>query len=148
MAEITDRAIDDLLAVSRLVHHRLMAPVLNVSEPGITRAHFGVLKHLEKAESFSIGSLCRELFLTKPRMSVILKEMKNIGLITSTVYPADRRVTLVSISPLGMQVLGSVSVMVRDSGRKWLARLLPGQIQSLSGALAIVKSYGDILEKE
>jgi DNA-binding MarR family transcriptional regulator len=75
---------------------------------GFTVSEWRVLATLAGAESMSIGSLARLTVMKQPTLTRVLDRMEGRGHIHRTPHDKDRRITLISISPAGEQLVGGL----------------------------------------
>ncbi len=120
---------------------------------GMTEQQWRVLRALTAVNTIEVTALAEETFLLAPSLSRILKDLDERGLILRRTSPADQRRGLVSISPLGVELIERAGVqseaIYREiTGRYGAERL--SELQSLLRQLedclddpAISAAYGE-----
>jgi DNA-binding MarR family transcriptional regulator len=88
----------------------------------LSRTAASILKHLSEEGPQRVTTLASVEQVAQPTMSVIVKRLGTRGLVECRVDPADRRATLVGITPLGVDTL-SARARLRSS---WFASRLAG----------------------
>jgi DNA-binding MarR family transcriptional regulator len=106
----------------------------------LSRTSASILKNLSEQGPQRVTSLASREQVAQPTMSVIIKRLGARGLIERRVDPADRRATLVAITPLGVDTL-SERAQLRS---RWFASRLAG----LEGAdrLAVAEAVSKLME--
>ncbi len=75
---------------------------------------FPVFYVLSQQPSASITELAQQIGHSHPSVSHIVKEMKHQGLVTSTKQPTDARVSVVSLTDTGAQLVPKLETQCRD----------------------------------
>ena len=88
----------------------------------LSRTAASILKNLREQGPQRVTALAAREQVAQPTMSVIVKRLGARGLVERRIDPADRRATLVVITPLGMDTL-SERARLRSS---WFASRLAG----------------------
>lgn len=101
---------------------------------GMTEQQWRVLRALTAVNTIEVTALADETFLLAPSLSRILKDLDERGLILRRTSPADQRRGLVSISPLGLELIEragieSEAIYRQITGRYGAERL--AELQSL-----------------
>jgi DNA-binding MarR family transcriptional regulator len=106
----------------------------------LSRTSASILKNLSEQGPQRVTSLATREQVAQPTMSVIIKRLVARGLVERRVDPADRRATLVAITPLGLDTL-SERAQLRS---RWFASRLAG----LEGAdrRAVVAAVSKLME--
>jgi homoprotocatechuate degradation regulator HpaR len=76
---------------------------------GVTEQQWRVLRTLSTATEVSVTALAKAVFLSGPSLSRILKDLLGRGLILRRANPADQRLGLISITPVGREVISAVA---------------------------------------
>jgi MarR family transcriptional regulator, 2-MHQ and catechol-resistance regulon repressor len=71
----------------------------------LSRMHLGVLGVLRKNGEMSVSAIGEKLYTSRPQMTALLDRMEDLGLVRRGADPADRRVTTVTMTDAGRQVL-------------------------------------------
>jgi DNA-binding MarR family transcriptional regulator len=106
----------------------------------LSRTSASILKNLSEQGPQRVTSLAAREQVAQPTMSVIIKRLVARGLVERRIDPADRRATLVAITPLGLDTL-SERAQLRS---RWFASRLAG----LEGAdrLAVAAAVSKLME--
>jgi DNA-binding MarR family transcriptional regulator len=125
-----------LAAMLALASHRISAEFhVEVKKAGLTVTEWRVLASLIEGEGETVGSLA-ELALTKqPTLSKVLPGLEAQGYITMKSARADRRQTLVSITPKGARLIGGLCERAMEHQRRVLAKLDPDHADRLVAML-------------
>jgi DNA-binding MarR family transcriptional regulator len=123
-------------AMLALASHRISAEFhVEVKKAGLTVTEWRVLASLIEGEGETVGSLA-ELALTKqPTLSKVLPGLEAQGYITMRSARADRRQTLVSITPKGARLIGGLCERAMEHQRRVLAKLDPDHADRLVAML-------------
>lgn len=88
----------------------------------LSRTSASILKNLREHAAQRVTALAAREQVAQPTMSVIVKRLEARGLVERRVDPADRRATLVAITPLGLETLSQRAQM----RSRWFASQLAG----------------------
>ena len=112
---------------------------------GCPKCHFPMLEalmhsihHKGQDGSISVSDLARDVHQPLPAISRGLRQLEADGLIQREADPADRRKTLVRITPKGYEACGQCEQALSDYFTCVMARLEPeqvAQLNALRGAL-------------
>lgn len=92
---------------------------------GLTRAQFPMLGFLEAAGPLPMSDLAERIYMERTTLTRNLKLLEDAGLVERPAAPADARVKLVAITPLGRRKL-------REARRYW--RKAQARVLKLFGA--------------
>lgn len=109
---------------------------------GLTGAQYNVLRILREAEP---AGLCRNALRDRlpsrmPDVTRLLDRLEGAGLVTRQRDPQDRRLVTTCITPAGRRLADELDAAVRDEHRRRLGFLAPGQVQTLTDLLALVRA--------
>jgi DNA-binding MarR family transcriptional regulator len=109
------------------------------SDEDLTDTQYGVLAALDRQGSMSPGELAENERVQPPSMTRTVAALAELGLVTRSVHPVDRRQIVVTLTPAGAAV-------VRETRRRrtaWLARrlaeLTPHEREVLAEASEILR---------
>ena len=88
----------------------------------LSRTAASILKNLREQGPQRVTLLAASEQVAQPTMSMIIKRLVARGLVERRVDPADRRATLVAITPLGLETLSERSQL----RSRWFASRLAG----------------------
>lgn len=113
-----------LASVLAQASHRISAEFhVEVRKAGLTVTEWRVLGSLVEGEGETVGDLA-ELAVTKqPTLSKVLPRLEAQGYISMQTSRADRRQTLVTITPKGSRLIGGLCERAMAHQRRVLAKL-------------------------
>lgn len=79
-----------------------------IESNGLTVAQFGVLEALYHKGSLTVGGLTSLILSTPGNMTVVIKNLKTKGLLTTEQSGQDRRVTVASITEDGRRLISDI----------------------------------------
>lgn len=84
---------------------RFYVQAAEVASPGMLPGTFKVLAAVARIGPITLSALAERLTADKGMMSRSVTELQGLGLIERTTDPADRRVRLIAVTPLGAERL-------------------------------------------
>ncbi|WP_336813088.1 homoprotocatechuate degradation operon regulator HpaR [Bosea sp. MMO-172] len=102
---------------------------------GITEQQWRVLRALTSGESFEVTELAEATFLLAPSLSRILKDLDERGLILRSNLPSDLRRGIISISPVGQNLIERAGVESEAIYREITGRYGSERLAELQGLL-------------
>lgn len=128
-----------LASVLALVSHRISEEFhVEVKKAGLTVTEWRVLGSLIEGEGETVGDLA-ELAVTKqPTLSKVLPRLEAEGLVTLKTARADRRQTLVMITPKGARLIGGLCDQAMEHQRRVLQKLDPDYADRLVDMLRAI----------
>jgi DNA-binding MarR family transcriptional regulator len=106
---------------------------------GLTVPQLRALLYVNRNEGAALGSLADHLGLAPPSTSRLVEELVRRGLLERETSPADRRRIRLSTSQSGKRLLEAVLKETHGKLSAVLARLGPGDLQSISAAMAALR---------
>lgn len=94
-------------------------------EVDLTMTQFRALLHVRARQPLSVGRLGEALGVPLGTASALVGRLDRLGLVSRRENPADRRQTLVELSPAGETMLGRVEDEAVARARRAFARLSP-----------------------
>ena len=91
-----------------------------VNAQGFTVSEWRVLATLAGGETMSIGRVAEITVMKQPTVTRVLDRMEASGHIKRLAHDADRRVTLVSITPSGSRLVAGLIPLAREHERRVL----------------------------
>ena len=82
--------------------------VVYINENDLTMNQFKVLEVLYHRGNLHVGAITKLTMSTPGNITVVIRNLKRDGLISSIQDPADKRASLLSISPEGKKVIGGM----------------------------------------
>lgn len=128
-----------LASVLALASHRISAEFhIEVRKAGLTVTEWRVLGSLIEGEGETVGGLA-ELAITKqPTLSKVLPRLEAQGLVTMETVRADRRQTLVTITPKGTRLISGLCESALAHQRRVLEKLDPDHADRLVDMLRAI----------
>jgi DNA-binding MarR family transcriptional regulator len=111
--------------------------VLGRISPSLSRTEVGVLRALT-AGPIRITELARREGVTQPAISLLVNRLQERGWVTREADPADRRAVLVAITAAGAEAYDQVRAQYRGLLREEMAKLGPGDVETLAEAVLIL----------
>lgn len=133
----SDRFVHRYLAsVLALVSHRISAEFhVEVKKAGLTVTEWRVLGSLIEGEGETVGELA-ELAVTKqPTLSKVLPRLESQGFVTLQTSRADRRQTVVKITPKGARLISGLCDRAMQHQQHLLEKLDADHAERLVGML-------------
>jgi MarR family 2-MHQ and catechol resistance regulon transcriptional repressor len=119
-------------AVSRHVEAEL-------SEWGMTTAQYGVLLHLSRGEPMSLTDLSTRIFRSNSALTSLIDRLERDGLVARTAHANDRRVTTVSLTSAGRDMLTKIRGHHRPFLADMMSCLTPGELEALTAMLSKIE---------
>ncbi len=107
---------------------------------GVTFGQYVVLQKVRTDPTVRSSELARELGVSRPTMSILLRGMQRKGWVTRTVAPHDRRGQVVGLTPRAERVLAGVDRASRRAGRSVVRRSPGARDPKVVGALREIAS--------
>ena len=121
----------------------------SLRDHGLTEQQWRILRALASVDTIEVTELARVAFLLGPSLSRILRDLESRQLIDRRVAKADLRRGMVSISPMGLQLIEAVApsseAIYADISRRYGARKLrelQDMLHALEGSLAGLRASG------
>ncbi len=131
-----------LASVLALASHRISAEFhIEVRNAGLTVTEWRVLGSLIEGEGETVGALA-ELAITKqPTLSKVLPRLEAEGLVTLQTVRADRRQTLVTITPKGTKLIRGLCDSALQHQHRILEKLDPDHADRLVDMLRAIIAH-------
>ncbi|NGM86420.1 MarR family transcriptional regulator [Parapusillimonas sp. SGNA-6] len=128
-----------LAAMLAMASHRISAEFhVEVKKAGLTVTEWRVLASLIEGEGETVGSLAQLAVTKQPTLSKVLPGLEAQGYISLQSARADRRQTLVRITPKGARLIGGLCERAMEHQRKVLAKLDPDHADRLVAMLRAI----------
>lgn len=124
MTTTTSSTDTELAARLRLAVNRLARRLRQHADTDISPSQLSALATLARQGPLTVGDLSSAERVKPPTMTRVVASLEELGLVTRTVDPTDRRVAHVEITPLGERL------MARSRSRK--DAYLAARVHSLS----------------
>jgi DNA-binding MarR family transcriptional regulator len=111
---------------------------VEVKKAGLTVTEWRVLASLVEGEGETVGALAKLALTKQPTLSKVLPRLDAEGYISMQSARADRRQTLVTITPKGAKLIGGLCELAMAHQEKVLARLDSGHADRLVAMLRAI----------
>jgi DNA-binding MarR family transcriptional regulator len=118
---------------------RIVAAEVRRTEHTVDPAHFGLLVMLGHRPR-SLGELAKKQGVSLPTMSKSISTLAERGWVTRVQSRSDRRVMIVELTPLGVQVLADVQARTERCVAELLVELTPTELERLATGVEVLKS--------
>jgi DNA-binding MarR family transcriptional regulator len=108
---------------------------------GLTPGHMKLLTHLEEGDGRAMGSLAQSFQCDASTMTWLVDRLEERGLVERRMFPSDRRVKAVALTPLGAKTKAQLMERLYEPPDALLA-LDIGALEGLRGALAKIRESG------
>jgi DNA-binding MarR family transcriptional regulator len=133
-----DAILESLVAVLPVFHRRILRMDLGGTTGSLTRVHLGIMAKLSEG-NVSVSELARASIVPKPQMTRLIGQLVATGVVARLDDPADRRVTLISLTERGRLLHAQVKARIEDNLRDELRALSPDELVEMSQALETLR---------
>lgn len=95
----------------------------------------GVLLHIRARGAMTVGQVRAACHLTGPATSAVIDQLARQGLVVRAEDPADRRRTLVRLTPAGTALIDGLLTGTEQCWREWFECLRHGELHALIAGL-------------
>ena len=128
-----------LASVLAQASHRISAEFhIEVKKAGLTITEWRVLGSLVEGEGETVGDLANLAVTKQPTLSKVLPGLEAQGYISMHTARADRRQTLVTITPKGAKLIGGLCERAMEHQRRVLSKLDPDHADRLVDMLRAI----------
>ncbi|MEA1958475.1 MAG: MarR family transcriptional regulator [Chloroflexota bacterium] len=143
---VLDSIVENIFIVLPLFRRSFRDMDLDSVADGISHPHLMVLKMLEEHEKLSLSAIGDRQFISRPQMTHIVDRLVSLGMVERTADAIDRRVTNVTLTDRGRQVIQDCDEFIKKSMKEWLSALSDGDIEEMSAALSKLAEIGSKLK--
>lgn len=97
-----------VIALGRAMQHVHKKSVPMLRENGLTTSQFSVLEVLYQKHELTIAEICNAVLSTSGNMTVVIRNLEQLGLVQRVQNPADKRSFLITLTEQGLQVISTV----------------------------------------
>jgi len=137
--KVHDQVIKDILSITPLVRRDIQRKVLKSAfthvEHDITLPHLEIMKVLQEEGSLHIAEIGERLQIPKPQMTHLVDRLEALGIASRRTDEYDRRITNVSLTPKGQQILGELDEILYSSIDERLSVLSEEELPEISMSL-------------
>jgi len=123
----------------RLAATRLSRLMRQQAETDLTPTKLAHLATIDREGPMSLGDLACAERVTAPTVTKVVRELEALELVSREVDDADKRVSLVRVTPLGAQTITASRTRKDAWLTEQLADLSAAELESLEGAVAILE---------
>jgi DNA-binding MarR family transcriptional regulator len=109
------------------------------AETDLTPTKLAHLATIDREGPMSLGDLACAERVTAPTVTKVVRELEALDLVVREVDDADKRVSLVRVTPLGAQTITASRTRKDAWLTEQLADLSAAELESLEGAVAILE---------
>ena len=131
----TDAAMKTWMQLGRVVNKYTSREILYFTEHDLTFNQFKVLEVLYHRGNLNIGSITKLTMSTPGNITVVVKNLKRDGWITSICDPADKRASILSITAKGSEKMDEVFPQHSQNLKKTMDVLSDEELDTLSQLL-------------
>ncbi len=143
---IIDNIGEDIIAIMPVIHKKLINFVDEGVELDLSHYHFAILGMLSKSNALPVSEIGRRLLISKPQMTAMLNKLSDLGLVTRSQSPQDRRIVYISITPDGEKGLVQAREKIKKNLAVKLAGLSEADLEAFSAALKKINEVGSKIE--
>jgi MarR family 2-MHQ and catechol resistance regulon transcriptional repressor len=129
---------------SRIVRSKFTKIALADMEVSLTPLHFEIMILLTEEGALPVAEIGKRLVLAKAHMTQLVDKLVEKEIAVREADPDDRRVTRISITEKGREILNKIHVRVSAALKKALSSLSENDLKNLTRSLSIIR---DILPK-
>ncbi len=126
------------------VYRYLRRYARQMHEEGVSGRKISALRYLIEAGPLTIGQLSAYMCISDSSTSELVAKLKDSGYVTRTRSPADNRVVLVDVTPLGRGLVQRVPLGGIPLLRETLKGLSPEQLEPIHKAMATMSHLLEI----
>ena len=146
--DILEKVTTDLLSIPPLIfreiRRKLIKTTLTDIDAGITPHHFEIIRLLEKEGKLHIAEIGDRLQIARAQMTKLIDKLVDLELVERQTDVADRRTSIITLSPRGKTVLEEHRASLMNAIRETMGQLSDQDLKDLSDTL---RRLQDILSK-
>lgn len=106
---------------------------------GLNQQQFSILFEIDKAGEVNQTSMVNRLVLEKAHVSKVVKKLRERDLVEMTVSPADRRSTILTITPEGRELINQCREVIRQWNSEWMAAVDKSRLVGVLDTLSLLQ---------
>ena len=146
--DLVKNVVTDLFLIpafsSRIVRSKFTKVALADMEGSLTPLHFEIMALLTEEGALPVAEVGKRLVLAKAHMTQLVDRLVEKEIVTREADPDDRRVTRISITGKGKEILNRIHGRVSAALKKALSSLSEKDLKKLTESLSIIR---DMLTK-
>lgn len=138
--QIIDNIVENLFYAFPVIHNRLMKidpPDINCGIR-LSRQHIGILAFLSEGAS-PITEIAAIFLIPKPRMTLLINQMEQAGLVKRSICREDRRITNIALTDEGGRAFRICDEYIKNNVRDILTQLTGKELEDLSRSLKVLR---------
>jgi DNA-binding MarR family transcriptional regulator len=124
-----------------LMNNELVARLIKRGHSSLKASYRLVFRAIGSGTAVSVGDLARSSGVTTQAISQLVKEMETLNLVSRSPDPNDRRVSVVSLTPLGRNEYKTVQSIHAEFENEWRELLSEGRAEQLRRSLSELRSH-------
>ncbi|WP_425448356.1 MarR family transcriptional regulator [Dethiothermospora halolimnae] len=134
-----ESVVDSLFSILPVFSKKLIRPDKYNENIGLSQSHFQVLFLIEDSEQLSISEIGKQLCISKPNMTPIVRKLINKKLIKKIRNEEDKRYINIKLTKKGKELIEKHKESVTNNLKSKLLDLEDNDITDLSISLKTVK---------
>ena len=134
--KVLDQVIKDILSITPLVRRNIQRKVVKSAfvhiELDITLPHLEIMKVIQEEGSLHIAEIGEKLQIPKPQMTHLVDRLEKLGMASRHTDESDRRITNLTLTPEGQQILGELDQILYSSIEEKLSVLSEEELRVMS----------------
>ena len=140
-----EQILENLFHVLPMVHKKLLRMDLDGATGELSRLHLAIMGMLWW-ESRAVSEVARKLAIPKSQMTLLIDQLEERGIVIRHPDASDRRMTNVTLTDHGREVLTECKGRLKDIMRQRLSVLTETEMAEMAMALEKLKNIGAKLE--
>jgi len=140
-----EQILENLFHVLPMVHKKLLRMDMDGATGELSRLHLAIMGML-RWESQAVSEVARKLAIPKSQMTHLVDQLEERGIVLRHPDASDRRVTNVTLTGHGREVLTECKGRLKDIMRQRLSVLTETELAEMATALEKLKNIGTKLE--
>jgi DNA-binding MarR family transcriptional regulator len=140
-----EQILENLFHVLPMVHKKLLRMDLGGATGEFSRLHLAIMGMLW-GESQAVSEVARKLSIPKSQMTQLIDQLEERGIVLRHPDANDRRVTNITLTGHGREVLTECKRRLKDIIRQRLSVLAETELAEMAAALEKLKNIGAKLE--
>ncbi len=135
---VREKIAEDLIALLPFYHKKIFRMRQGIS--GMQIAQYRMLGSLmQEKKPLSMSELGKQLYISKPYMTVLVDQLIRDGYAERLADPQDRRIVNIAITQKGIKHLKQAASLYKDGIRELLTTLDSRDLEELSSSLATIR---------
>ncbi|WP_188779368.1 MarR family winged helix-turn-helix transcriptional regulator [Marmoricola endophyticus] len=134
-------------ALAGVLRELAVTVVRDAPQHELSRTGAATLSRIRRGGPHRITALAELEAVSQPSMTGLVQRLEQLGYLTRSVDPADRRASLVAITPAGEQAVEARRHLHEQVIVDRLARLTPTHVEQLVAALPALTTLAETTEK-